>query len=305
MSNQELNVVTGAFSYTGKYITRRLLAMGKSVTTLTGHPGRTDEFGEQVRSAPYNFDRPELLVHSLAGATTLYNTYWVRFDHGTTTFEGAVRNTQTLVQAAKKAGVQRIVHISVTNPSLASPLPYFRGKARLEEIIQGSGLSYAIIRPTVIYGLEDILINNIAYLLRKFPLFAIPGSGKYRLQPVFVEDTAEISVQAGEAGENMILDAAGPEVFTFDEMVRLIARTTGSRSLALHLPPSIPLLMSGLIGRLVGDVVLTRDEYQGLAADLLISSQPPTGHTRMQDWLKANIQSLGRRYASELERHFK
>jgi NADH dehydrogenase len=197
MNTSELHVVTGAFGYTGKYITRRLLAKGVRVKTLTGHPDRENSFGDQVTVAPFNFDDPVALAESLRGATTLYNTYWVRFEHGDATFAKAVENTKTLIAAAGEAGVSRIVHVSITNPSPDSALPYFKGKALLEEAIIQSGLSYAIIRPTVIFGLEDILVNNIAWILRRFPVFAVPGGGGYRLQPIYVEDMADIAVSAG------------------------------------------------------------------------------------------------------------
>ncbi len=301
----ELNVVTGAFGYTGKYITRRLLAMGRRVKTLTGHPNRPNPFGEQVSVAPFNFDHPDELVKSLRGATTLYNTYWVRFPHGAVTFDTAVENTQTLIRAAKEAGLRRIVHVSITNASSDSPLPYFRGKGRLEEAVMESGLSYAIIRPTVIFGAEDILINNIAWLLRRFPVFAVPGTGDYRLQPIFVEDMAEIVVRAGQQDENLVIDAVGPEVFTFNELVRLIAGTVSSRARIVHVPPGLALFLSRLIGYIVQDVVLTRDEVAGLMAGLLVSEQPPTGHTRLSDWLAENANRVGAKYASELNRHYR
>jgi len=301
----EMNVVTGAFGYTGKYITRRLLALGKAVKTLTGHPHRPNPFGDRVSVAPFHFDRPDELTRSLQGVTTLYNTYWVRFSRGGVTFDQAVANTNILIRAAEAAGVQRIVHISITNPSADSPLPYFRGKALLEQAVMSSRLSYAIIRPTVIFGPEDILINNIAWLLRRFPLFAVLGAGDYRLQPIFVEDVAEIVVQAGQQTEKLIMDAVGPEVFTFDELVRLIASRVHSRAMILHLPPDLALVLSRLIGFLVGDVVLTDDEVKGLMANLLISAGPPTGHTRLSDWLSQNADRVGARYASELNRHYR
>lgn len=305
METPELNVVTGAFGYTGKYIARRLLAMGKRVRTLTGHPNRPNPFGERLDVAPFNFDHPSALIESLRGATTLYNTYWVRFSYGENTFERAVENTRTLIRAAEEAGVRRIVHVSITNASPESHLPYFRGKGLLEQAIIRSGLSYAIIRPTVIFGDEDILINNIAWLLRRFPVFAVLGSGDYRLQPVFVEDMAEITVGAGQKDENMILDAVGPEVYTFDELVRLIAKTIHSRARIVHLPPDLALFLSKLVGYIVNDVVLTRDEVEGLMANLLVSEGPPTGHTHLSDWLAENGESVGARYASELNKHYR
>ena len=305
MTGADIDVVTGAFGYTGKYITERLLAAGRSVRTLTGHPGRPNPFGGRVSVFPFNFDRPADLVESLRGADTLFNTYWVRFARGDTTFDVAVENTKTLLRAAKEAGIRKIVHISITNPSEDSPLPYFRGKAVLERAIVDSGLSYAIIRPTVIFGREDILINNIAWLLRRSPVFAIPGNGEYRLQPVSVDDVADMAVRAAREAGNTVFDAAGPEIFTFNELVRLLADKTGSRARIVHLPSGPALLASRLIGLAVRDVVLTGDEVAGLTSGLLISRGPPTGSTRLSDWLDENAAVLGTRYASELERHYR
>ena len=302
--NTELDIVTGATGYTGKYITRRLLAQGRRVKSLTGHLNRENPFDGQVELIPYNFDAPEALKASLEGATTLYNTYWVRFSHGGSTFNIAVENTQTLLRAAKWAGVKKIVHVSIANPDKDSQFSYYRGKAVLEEAVMASGLDYAIIRPTVIFGSEDILINNITWLLRRFPVFVIAGSGDYRIQPIFVEDMAELAVQAGRNGKNAIFDAIGPEVFTFEELVRLLAKAVGSRSGIIHVPPGALLVASKLIGSMVGDVVLTREEIGGLMADLLVSSGSPTGTTRLSDWVQRHKDTVGTRYASEIKRHF-
>jgi NADH dehydrogenase len=300
-----LNVVTGAFGYTGKYITRRLLALGQRVTSLTGHPDRPNPFGDRVRVAPYNFDNPAALADSLRGATTLYNTYWVRFNYGDATFDRAVQNLKTLFNAAKEAGVRRVVHTSIANLSEDSPFPYYRGKALAEKALIDTGLSYAMIRPAVIFGDEDILINNIAWLLRRFPVFAIPGAGDYKIQPIFVEDMAELAVSAGQQDENLAIDAVGPEVFTFDALVRLLARTVRSRARIIHLPPGPAYFLSRLIGPLVGDVVLTREEVDGLMANLLVSGGPPTGRTRLSDWLAQHANTVGAKYASEVKKHFR
>ena len=305
MAGRELDAVTGAFGYTGKYITRRLLAMGRGVRTLTGHPGRANPFNSHVEIAPLDFSRPAELEASLRGASTLYNTYWVRFPHGAMTYEKAVENTGVLLAAARAAGVKRVVHLSITNPTPESALGYFRGKAAIERMIADSGLGYAILRPTVIFGVEDVLINNIAWLLRRFPLFAVPGAGDYPLQPVFVVDVAELAVAAGRESGNQVMDAVGPETFTFEELVELIAHQVGSRARIVHTPPGVALALSSLVGRAVHDVVLTREEVKGLMAGLLISPDAPTGRTRLSDWLARHAHLLGRRYASELERHYR
>jgi uncharacterized protein YbjT (DUF2867 family) len=305
MPDEALDVVTGAFGYIGRYIARRLVDGGRTVKTLTGDPGRTNPFGGRVEALPFHFDRPTELAASLRGADTLYNTYWIRFEHGGATFEQAVANTTALVRAAESAGVRRIVHVSITNPSRDSRLPYFRGKAVLEEVIAGSRLSYAILRPTVVFGGEDILINNIAWLLRRSPVFVIPGRGDCRVQPVFVEDLAGLAVDAGGRGDNFVLDAVGPEIFTFDELVRLIAIAVGSAARIVHAPPSVSLWIARLVGPLVGDVLLTRDELVGLMSDLLVSRAAPTCPTAFSAWLSTHAERLGRNYASELGRHFR
>ncbi|MBM2834372.1 MAG: NAD-dependent epimerase/dehydratase, partial [Candidatus Brocadiaceae bacterium] len=253
----------------------------------------------------FHFDNPAELTRALQGATTLYNTYWVRFPYGQVTYDKAVANTKILINAAKEAGIRRIVHISITNASEESPFPYFRGKGILEKAIIQSGIPYAIIRPTVIFGHEDILINNIAWFLTKFPVFAIPGDGDYRLQPVFVEDVAGIAVNAGQLNDNMIVDAVGPEIFRYEELIRLIADRVQSKARIIHLRPGLALFLSKFIGYMVNDVVLTRDEVEGLMANLLISENPPTGKTRLSEWLTQNASIVGTSYASELTRHYR
>ncbi len=299
-----LDVVTGAFGYTGKYITRELLARGRRVRTLTSHPDRPNPFGVDIEVFPYAFDDPPRLVDALRGADVLYNTYWIRFPKGERTFERAVEHTRILFRAAEEAGVRRVMHVSITNPSADSPLPYFRGKALCEQALKETGLSYAILRPTVIYGREDILINNIAWFLRRFPVFGIPGDGQYRVQPIYVEDMARLAVALGEREDNVVVDAVGPETFTFDALVRLLRDVLGSRALLAHLPPRVAWAAAQVVGWLVGDVILTWDEVQGLMANLLVAEGPPTGETRFSEWVRNHADWLGREYASEIKRHY-
>lgn len=301
--NFELHAVTGAFGFTGRYIAQRLINAGKRVRALIGR-NRPNPFGDRIEVARLQFDDFQALVDSLKGVDVLYNTYWVRFNYGETTFERAVQNSQMMIRAAEEAGVRRLVHISITNPSEDSPLPYFRGKALVERAIRNSSLSYGIIRPTVLFGEGDILLNNIAYFLRRFPIFIVPGKGDYRLQPVYVDDVAALAVEAGERMDNFALDAVGPEVFTFAELVRLIKDAVGSKAKIVHAPPSLTMLCIGVLNYFVNDIVLTREELEGLMANLLVSDQPPTCPTRFSEWLRENAEQMGLHYASELKRHF-
>lgn len=297
-------VITGAFSYTGKYTTRLLLDRGYRVRTLTYHPDRGNPFGDRVQVFPYRFDDLDELSQTLRGASTLINTYWVRFPRGESTFAAAVQNTRTLIRAAKNAGIKRIVHVSIANPSAESPLGYYRGKAELEQAVIDSGLSYTILRPTVIFGIEDILINNIAWFVRHFPVFGIPGDGRYRVRPIYVEDMARLIADSVAGQENKVINAVGPETFAFDELVRLIAEQVKRPARTVHLPMTLAYLATLVTGWFVGDTILTWEEYQGLMADLLAPEVPSSGLTRLSQWLAENHERVGKKYASEVARHY-
>jgi NADH dehydrogenase len=299
------DVVTGAFSFTGQFITRSLLAAGRHVRTLTNHPRRPGAEDLDVEVAPLQFTDRAALVESLRGADVFYNTYWVRFRHGGIGFGDAVANTRTLMSAAAEAGVRKVVHISVSNPTIDSPLDYYAGKARTEEIVRECGLPWAVVRPTLIFGPGDILINNIAWLLRNMPLFAIPQRGLYRVQPVAGEDVAEIARWAAEQTDNVVVDAAGPEIVSYADLVGSVAVAVRRRPRFIYLPPALTMLASDAVGLFVRDVVLTRQELEGLMDELLVSNEPPRGKLRVDDWLLGSAESLGRHYASELDRHFR
>jgi uncharacterized protein YbjT (DUF2867 family) len=302
MSRPALHAVTGAFGYSGKYIAQQLLAKGHSVITLTNSTNRANEFGGQIEAVPFNFDQPDELARSLENVDVLYNTYWVRFNHPLFQHADAIKNTIALFEAACRAGVRRIVHISITNPSESSPLEYFSGKATLEEALIDTGISYAILRPTVIFGKEDILINNIAWVLRHFPVFGIFGDGQYKLQPIYVEDLAELAVQYGGGRDNVIVDAIGPETFTYRELVETIGLLIGARRLLVSSPPVAGYWIGQIIGQLLGDVLITRPEIEGLMANLLYVNSSPSGRTKLTDWIGQHSETLGRRYTSELAR---
>jgi NADH dehydrogenase len=296
------HAVTGAFGYSGKYIAKRLLEQGREVITLTNSPDRPNPFGDRVTPLPFNFDNPEALAESLHGVSVLYNTYWVRFNHRMFKHADAVQNTERLFEAAKMAGVERIVHVSITNPSLDSPLEYFSGKARLEKSLQATGVSHAILRPTVLFGKEDILINNIAWALRRLPVFGVFGDGQYRLQPIHVDDLAALAVEQGAERADAIIDAIGPETFTYRELVRVIGETIGCPRRIISVPPGLGYLVGWVVGKFVGDVMITREEIKGLMADLLHVDSPAAGPTRLTDWVREHADTLGGHYTSELAR---
>jgi NADH dehydrogenase len=294
--------VTGAFGYSGRYIAERLIEAGVQVRTLTNSPGRTSPLQGRIEARPFHFDRPERLVESLRGASVLYNTYWVRFNARDFRHSEAVQNTLTLFRAAKEAGVSRVIHVSITNPSETTPLEYFREKAALEHALEASGMSHAILRPTVLFGDEDILINNIAWTLRRLPVFGVFGSGQYRLQPIFVDDLARLAVEQGISRVDSTIDAIGPETFTYRELVRTIGEAIGHPRPIISVPPSVGYAAAWVMGRMVGDVIVTKPEIEGLMADLLWVPSPPAGSTRFSEWARDHSATLGLHYSNELAR---
>jgi NADH dehydrogenase len=280
------------------------LESGYQVKTVTTYPNKPNPFGDRVQASSYNFENPGKLIQFLSGGEILFNTYWIRFNYKHWSFLQALKNTAILFHCAQKAGVQKIVQISVTNPSLRDKLPYYRGKAIQEKILAASGVDFAIIRPTLVFGVEDILVNNIAWIIRKFPVVPIFGSGQYQVQPVFVENLARLAVSAGCSEGPQLMDATGPETFTFEAFLKLIARELRRQVLFVHISPSLGILLGKIIGLFVRDVLLTQDELRGLMANKLISKQEPNCETRFSEWLPANAQTLGKKYTSELDRHF-
>jgi uncharacterized protein YbjT (DUF2867 family) len=302
----ETDLVTGAFSYSGSRIAQLLIESGREVRTLTHHPDREHPLQGRVQAWPYRFDDPLALARSLEGINTLYNTYWVRFERGGTTFAKAVANSRALFEAARRAGVARIVHLSIANPSIDSPLPYYRGKALVEQTLTAADVPYSIVRPTWIFGGgREVLANNIAWILRRMPVFVLPGDGRYAVQPVHVDDVAHICLRASHGLSDVTMDAAGPDTMSFEELVRAIRHSVGSRTPILHASPALMAGLARALGFVVRDVVLTVDEIRGLTAGLLASHQPPLGQVSFIEWLSENGSTLGGAYASELNRHFR
>ena len=299
-----VDVVTGAFSYSGAAIARELRARGRAVRTLTGHPEHAPA-GTDIEVRPLNFDDPAELVRSMRGAHTLYNTYWVRFAHGRIDHGAAVENSRVLFEAAAAAGVQRIVHVSITQPALDSPYPYFRGKAEVEQILGDVGVSHAIVRPAILFGGDGVLINNVAWLLRHLPVFAVGGRGGYRVRGIHVDDLARLCVDLGARSDTVTMDAVGPQSVTFRELVDAVRGAVGSHAVVVPIPGRVLTMLSSVLGVALRDTLLTRDEYRAMADGLADSAAPSTGTIVLTDWIEEHRDELGRRYANELHRHFR
>tara|TARA_B100000029_G_scaffold395452_1_gene393225 strand:+ start:94 stop:1059 length:966 start_codon:yes stop_codon:yes gene_type:complete len=302
--NDGLHVVTGAFGYSGRWIAKELLSRGRKVRTLTNAVGRDDPFDGEVEVHPIDFDNHGALVNSLRGAEVLYNTYWVRYKDpkGNYAHDLAVANIMKLFSAAEDAGVKRVVHFSVAHPHKAPDWTYFKGKVEVENILKSSSLSYAILRPTVFFGGDrDVLINNMAWLIRKFPVFGVFGTGRYHIQPVHISDVARVSVDQGENEENIVLDVAGPEKYEYRDYVKLIAKSMGVRRMVIPVPPIFAWMVGQIAGVFLNDRVITRAEIKGLMRGLMATDEAPVGVVSFSDWISRNGLTLGTRYQNDMK----
>lgn len=299
-----LHAVTGAFGYTGRSLTEQLLAGGRHVRALTNSPNRPNPFGSSIEVCPLAFHDAGALEASLKGVDVMHNTYWVRFNHRLFNFDEAVHHSRVLFRAAKRAGVRRIVHVSILHSREADDLGYYRGKHLVEDALRECGVPHAILRPGVLFGRFDILINNIAWTLRHLPMFGMFGDGAYRLRPFHVDDMARLMIDhAGREGCTEA-DAVGPEVFTFRELAHTLCRILGIRRVVVGMPPSLALTIATCLNPFVRDTVITRQEVQGLMRNLLDSTAPsPVDQpVRLSEWASRHAGELGTRYHSEVAR---
>jgi NADH dehydrogenase len=300
-----LHAVTGAFSFTGRFIARELLARGHRVRTLSRRDDPAHPLAGAVDVAPLQFADAGALARSLHGVDVLFNTYWVRFPRGSMAWADVLWNTRVLLGAARRAGVRRVVQLSVTGCAEDSPLAYYRMKALAERELRDCGVEWAVVRPTLIFGDGDILLNNIAWVLRRMPVFLVAGSGAYRVQPVAAEEVARLAVEAGLAGPSgAVLDAAGPRAHPFIELVRLVRAAVGSRALVVRAPAAVTVGAARVASVVLHDELLTRAELDGVMGELLCGRDGPGGGAALGDWLARAAPALGRTYVSERRRNW-
>lgn len=301
--------ITGAWSYSGMPIARALLSAGYEVRSLTNRPIPVpDPHQGRVQSVPYGrFSVPDL-ARALDGIEALHCGYWTRHDRPPVGHSGpwtshaqAVENSGNLVEAARQAGVRRLVWTSIANPGLDWDLSYYRGKAEVERLVRASGIPYAILRPACFFGRgdSDILIQNVAWAARHLPLLPIPSGPPYRIRPIHVDDFASLVVEAVASRESWVRDATGPDRIEFGAFIRLLAGLTGGWGRPVRLPLLVCRALYAIASRLCRETILTPDELRGLSRNRLDSTDPPLGTTSLRAWLEEHARTAGRRLARE------
>lgn len=225
--------ITGAHSFTGRYVAEILLGKGASIVNLTNHPNRNWKIHSPRITDHQLLFQKEHLVNTLKGCDALVQTYWVRFDDTLgISRETVTQNSKLLIDCAREAGVKKVVFTSHTQTSVDSPFPYIREKAKVEKYLKESGLGWGIVKPCAIFGRtpeESIMINNMCYLIKRFPFFPLPGDGNYYFQFVHAQDMAELIVGCLQSDKNYEIDAVGPDKVSFKAIVEHCAKTFGTR----------------------------------------------------------------------------
>ncbi len=319
--------ITGALSYSGRYLAASLLSKGHDVVNLSR---RGVPIAPEPLSAPQaralgthrvrlDFNDVDAMARSLEGCDVLFSTYWVRFaDRGESPHSIAAANCARLWEAAKRAGVRKIVMASHTRTSVDSPFPYIAGKAKAEAALRDSGVNYAIVRPCGIFGdtaAESILKDNAAWVLRRSPLFLLAGDGSHRFQPVHVRDIAALMEELGTSLETSgeEVDACGPDAPTSLELFTKLRDASGGMA---RIAAAGPLLSTATITALTkpidwvtGDTLLDADDLDLLTSGLTVADVPDDPRIRERrslfDWIEAQGRDLGRSYVSSVERYYR
>ena len=296
-------MVTGAFSFTGRYVAKRLLADGEEVRTMTRFPQSASPFSQEVRAVPYDYDSLDSLTEALAGCNRLINTYWRRQPEGALGYDRVVQQSKNLFAAAKAAGVERIVHISINDPH-GKDFPYFRAKCRTERALRECGVSAIVVRPQLVFGDGELLINNLAWTLRKSRWAPVPGDGRYLMQPIHADDYADLIVAVARTEQRGVVDGVGPDVLTYDDMVRLVGEAIGRSPRIIHVHPRIFARAARVVSRFFTEPTVLKYEVYGCLVENGVVPRQPQGSRRLVDWLRERKDSLGRRYADQDHRPF-
>jgi uncharacterized protein YbjT (DUF2867 family) len=275
--------VAGGSGFIGRAIVRCLAATpGLSVRVLTRDPekARARLTGEgkvalagEVEFVAADVNEPSKLAKALVGADTIVNA--VQFDgypienpaRGLTFLRVDYGGTVALIAGAKEASVANFIYISGAAADERSTNPAFRAKGRAERVLRTSGLAFTILRPSLVYGPEDRVVNGLASALRMMPIMVVPGTGRQHLRPLFVEDLAAcVALAIGGRGRDGIFEIGGPDEMAFDELVRLLMEITGHKRPLVHVPESM-LRIAGAVAEKLPGALFSRDAVAFLVAD--------------------------------------
>ncbi len=265
-------IVTGGTGYVGTAICRAINARGLMVTSVsrTRKPRPILDVGGKIEFRSASVLDPAALDRHFVRADAVVHLVGIIVERKGHTYEKVhVEGTRNVVEAAKRAGVKRFLHMSALGARLGAPTRYWQTKAEAEEIVKASGLDWTIFRPSIIYGEGDDFVNRFAGLARALPFMPVIGSGKTRLQPIWVEDvaTAFASALGNPETHGKSYDLGGPKPLSILEILDIVMRQIGKKRPKMHIPAPLMALQAGLLEKLLKNPPVTREQIKMLKED--------------------------------------
>lgn len=256
--------VLGAGGFIGTYLALNLIQMGYRLSLLS-HRKDPDFISPrgQIETHQGSIEDEKSLVNCFRACEMVYHLVGIIAETKTKTFQKTVADgTAKVVSAAKKTGVNKLFYLSALGAAENAETRYHQSKWQAEQHVTNSGLDYVIFRPSIVYGVEDKFINMIARMIRRSPLVPIIGDGKYKLQPVYVEELCAVMAMASkkESACGRIFDIGGPEQLTYLEIVDIIKRTLNLKRGTVHIPLALARMAAYILERILKPAPLTRDQ---------------------------------------------
>jgi uncharacterized protein YbjT (DUF2867 family) len=274
--------VLGGTGFVGRHIVHKLVASGYRVTVPTRNRERAKEDLIPLPTADVvtaDVHEPAELVRLFRGCGAVVNLVGVLHDgRGKASFQQAhVELARKVIDACRRAGIRRLLHMSAINADPGGPSAYLRSKGEAETLVRESGLDFTIFRPSVIFGREDRFVNLLATLQQLLPLVVLAAPNA-RFQPVFVGDVAAAYAASLTRLESFgrTYDLAGPKVYTLRELVRYVGALSGHRRRVIALGPRLSYVQARLMELLPGKL-LTRDNLASMSRDAVSASPFPFG----------------------------
>ena len=272
--NELRNRVRGT-GFVGRRVVRHLREFGTRVRVVSRHRGRAEDDGVEQIVADAHDERS--VAAAVAGADGVVNAISLYVQHGSDTFHSVhVEAAGKIARAARQAGIRRFVHISGIGANTASPSPYIRSRGDGEAAVQTAFPGAVIVRPAVMFAADDAFLATILRLLRSLPGYPIFGEGRTRLQPVYADDVAAAIAQILRQGQKPypVYELAGPRVYSYEELLRTIARIAGLRPVLMRMPFALWDVLGGL-AEMLPQPPFTRNQVELMKIDTTASENLP------------------------------
>jgi uncharacterized protein YbjT (DUF2867 family) len=257
-------LVTGASGFVGGHVVHELRGRDLPVRCLVRDPSKASKLaGWGCELVQGDMTDPESLRRAILGADTIVHLVAIRQGRESDFQRIMVDGTRFLLAAAREANVGRFVHMSAlgTSEQTKDLVPYYRAKWETEQLVRSAGIPYVIFRPSFVFGPDGGILPTFVRLARLTPVTPIIGSGRQRIQPMWVEDVAAYFAEAVERDDvtGQIFELGGPDAVTWNEFWGRLKRIRGMRRPSIHVPVGLMRVNALVTERLPGNIPLTRD----------------------------------------------